>query len=623
MKTEIHNLLIAVGVLIVLNTSFSNLQAQGTAFTYQGRLNSGANPVNGSYDMKFTLYPDPGLPAGGGPPIAGPVIINPVAVSNGLFTVNIDFGPGIFQGQPGWLEFGVRKQGDTSPYQTLSPRQSVTPTPYALYAPSAGVANNVLVTATVQGQSLNIGLGNLVSGSYGSVGGGNNNTASGGLSVVAGGAGNVSSGMFGAVGGGSNNVANGNISAVAGGEGNQAIGDHAFVGGGFRNFAMGPYNTVGGGINNVADPSFSTVSGGSGNSAINFGAVVGGGGTNIASGLDATVAGGSSNLASGNFSSVGGGLINGATNDYATVSGGSYNTASAYGAVGGGFRNVASGNWATVPGGSLNTASGANSLAAGSYANAMHRGSFVWGDSQPYNFSSSGNDQFCIRAQGGVQLDPKTSLFFGFSTRQMLNLYDVAYGIGVQNYTLYQRTAATGGFAWYAGGIHSNAQNDPGSAGTTLMTLDNGGKLTVNCLTLLGGCDVAEPFEMSSAEIPKGAVVVIDKANPGQLKRSLEPYDTRVAGVVSGANGINPGLQLKQLGALESGINVALSGRVYVQADASYGAIEPGDLLTTSSTPGHAMRVSDHTRAQGAILGKAMTGLKEGQGMVLVLVSLQ
>ena len=70
-------------------------------------------------------------------------------------------------------------------------------------------------------------------------------------------------------------------------------------------------------------------------------------------------------------------------------------------------------------------------------------------------------------------------------------------------------------------------------------------------------------------------------------------------------------------------VPVALTGRVYAWADASYAAIEPGDLLTTSDTPGHAMRVSDYTRAQGAIIGKAMSKLSEGKGLVLVLVTLQ
>ena len=93
--------------------------------------------------------------------------------------------------------------------------------------------------------------------------------------------------------------------------------------------------------------------------------------------------------------------------------------------------------------------------------------------------------------------------------------------------------------------------------------------------------------------------------------------------MISGANGINPGIALHQEGALEGGQNVALTGRVYVLADATQGAIEPGDLLTTSSTPGHAMKVTDHARAQGAVLGKAMTNLAEGKGVVLVLVTLQ
>jgi hypothetical protein len=149
------------------------------------------------------------------------------------------------------------------------------------------------------------------------------------------------------------------------------------------------------------------------------------------------------------------------------------------------------------------------------------------------------------------------------------------------------------------------------------------GTTRTSVLTITGGSDIAEPFKMSSDEIPKGSVVVIDEQNPGQLKMSNRPYDTRVAGVVSGANGIQPGISLHQEGTIEGGENVALSGRVYVQADATFGAIKPGDLLTTSATPGHAMKVADHARAQGAILGKAMSGLKEGKGMVLVLVTLQ
>jgi hypothetical protein len=149
------------------------------------------------------------------------------------------------------------------------------------------------------------------------------------------------------------------------------------------------------------------------------------------------------------------------------------------------------------------------------------------------------------------------------------------------------------------------------------------GTVSVPVLSITGGSDLAEPFPISTpdTEVAQGAVVVIDDANPGHLKLSDQPYDAHVAGVISGANGIHPGIQMQQQGLLEGGRNVALTGRVYVQADASNGPIEPGDLLTTSSTPGRAMKVTDHVHAQGAILGKAMTSLKDGQGMVLVLVN--
>ena len=88
--------------------------------------------------------------------------------------------------------------------------------------------------------------------------------------------------------------------------------------------------------------------------------------------------------------------------------------------------------------------------------------------------------------------------------------------------------------------------------------------------------------------------------------------------------GVKPGMLMSQHGTAADGeVPVALTGRVYCWVDALYGAIEPGDLLTTSDTPGHAMRVDDSDRSHGTILGKAMTGLTEGRGLVLVLVALQ
>jgi hypothetical protein len=151
------------------------------------------------------------------------------------------------------------------------------------------------------------------------------------------------------------------------------------------------------------------------------------------------------------------------------------------------------------------------------------------------------------------------------------------------------------------------------------------GKTTTQVLEITGGADLAEPFEIAGAEtIQPGMVVAIDPERPGQLRMADKAYDRTVAGIISGANGIKPGLTMRQEGTVaDGGHPVALTGRIYCWADAAYGPIEPGDLLTTSDTLGHAMKVTDHLKAQGAIIGKAMAKLDQGKGLVLVLVTLQ
>jgi hypothetical protein len=105
---------------------------------------------------------------------------------------------------------------------------------------------------------------------------------------------------------------------------------------------------------------------------------------------------------------------------------------------------------------------------------------------------------------------------------------------------------------------------------------------------------------------------------------SARAYDRAVAGVISGAGGVKPGMLMGQRQTKADGrYPVALTGRVYCLADAGPGAIAPGDLITTSDLPGHGMKATDPARTPGAIIGKAMTGLASGRGLVLVLVSLQ
>ena len=160
----------------------------------------------------------------------------------------------------------------------------------------------------------------------------------------------------------------------------------------------------------------------------------------------------------------------------------------------------------------------------------------------------------------------------------------------------------------------------------TTQTLVASGRTKAASLEITGGSDLAELFEQSdlNSNIKPGTLVAIALDKPGQIKISSQAYDQTVIGVVSGSNGINPGLILRDSGTIADGkLSVALVGRVYCMADTSNGAIIPGDLLTTSSIPGHAMKVTDYNRAKGSIIGKAMTGLKNGEGTILVLISLQ
>jgi hypothetical protein len=188
--------------------------------------------------------------------------------------------------------------------------------------------------------------------------------------------------------------------------------------------------------------------------------------------------------------------------------------------------------------------------------------------------------------------------------------------LGGPYYALYARAGY--GFAGYFSGqvyirgkttIRGNLHIKDSSTGATVIELG-------------AGLDYAEGFDVSeSTTIDAGSVLIIDSENPGKLSLSTKPYDSKVAGIVAGAKGIGSGVRL---GTGEFDHDVALAGRVYCNVDTTQAGVEPGDLLTTSATPGYAMKSTDYARAQGAILGKAMESLEKGQkGQILVLVTLQ
>jgi hypothetical protein len=140
--------------LIVLINGVRPADAQGTAFTYQGRLNDGANPAVGIYDLRFTIYDS----LSGGLLVAGPLTNSSTAISNGMFTVALDFGSAPFNGALRWMEIGVRTNGGGA-FVALTPRQQLTPTPYAIYAAGASATG---LSGTVPSSSLGGTYGNAV-----------------------------------------------------------------------------------------------------------------------------------------------------------------------------------------------------------------------------------------------------------------------------------------------------------------------------------------------------------------------------------------------------------------------------------------------------------------------------
>lgn len=361
--------------------------AQGAAFTYQGWLTENGTAGHGRYDFRFALFDA----ASGGNRIGSLVVQSPVSLSNGLFTVALDFGSLAFNGSERWLEIGVRPYGSTGFYNLLTPRQPVLATPYAMHAASAaGLAGNPTVTGTVTfsptsgppflvGSSARVAslnadlLDGLDSSAFAPVGHshgalywsltGNSGTTAGAnylgtaddeplelkvyrrralrLEPTGSNAVNVIGGWIG------NEVASGVVGATVGGGG---AGDYA--GQAFTNRVTVDFGAIGGGRGNslgmgAAD---SIIGGGLGNS-IQWGryAVIGGGYSNSVRGnfpaTCATIGGGQWNRIAGYIppcSTIGGGLSNSTLGAYATVAGGQQNSIGDEGndsTIGGGRNN--------------------------------------------------------------------------------------------------------------------------------------------------------------------------------------------------------------------------------------------------------------------------------------------
>ncbi len=131
-----HQLLSSIFLLsMILLIDAATALAQGTSFTYQGRLTQSGNPADGLYDMQFKLFDTAAVGTG---IQQGPTVTNAsVQVTNGVFSVELDFSAGVFDGSARFLEIGVRPTGSADPHTVLSPRQPLTATPYAILSGTA------------------------------------------------------------------------------------------------------------------------------------------------------------------------------------------------------------------------------------------------------------------------------------------------------------------------------------------------------------------------------------------------------------------------------------------------------------------------------------------------------
>jgi hypothetical protein len=386
-----------LSALLLLTCFCLRASAQGTAFTYQGQLNDGVSPASGIYDLRFAIYDS----LSGGTQQGSLLTNSAVPVSNGLFTVTLDFG-NQFPGAARWLEISVRTNNAVN-FFTLSPRQPLTPAPYAITAGNvvggglaAGIYSNA-VTFNNSGNSFNgtfsgngSGLSNVNAGTLGGLGSSN-------FWTTAGNAGTTGTANF--LGTSDNQALEIRVNGVRALRLEpKASGQPNLIGGSPNNFVApgtlgsvigGGGTTNGGAFTNSISSQFGAIGGGAGNT-IQFAAdysFLGGGRLNTiqTNSTGSTIAGGQSNSIGTNspYSAIGGGVANHIQDvaAHSTIAGGNNNSiqgAQADATIGGGFQNLiqSGSDESTIGGGDFNMIQTNNygSTIAGGYNNVIQTG---------------------------------------------------------------------------------------------------------------------------------------------------------------------------------------------------------------------------------------------------------
>lgn len=562
----------------------------GTVFTYQGQLKESGSPASGLYDIRFQLY----LAASGGLPLATSCADN-VNVDEGLFTASVDFGQQ-YDGNERWVQIEVRP--DAGPcasgtgYTLLTTRQRLSAVPYALKVPG------------IDGHSLNAADGSPLDAVFVDVDG---RTGMGTLTPQA------------------------RLDVIRDWDGQ----DGAIRVGGDRpsvRFQGGPIAGSEAWLMHVGSdgPGALQFLRRSGASWLNRMTILPSGnvgiGTNNPQGVLDLAAGTSSYV---RIDSAFGDLhVNGGTDGIFGV----HNEGAAGGRtefIGQGIPRMAILNTGNVgigtstPGFPLN------------FANSLGDKISLWGQSGNHYGFGIQNGQMQIHTDVSAAF-----ISFGFGqsaafteTARLRNAAGTRFevfaqdGLGITGFQPYMTLVDTNagnarGRIQCAGGDVFIYTESGVATGVAPLRIRNSDGATIVKVLEITGADLAEKFP-SSEKLEPGMVTAIDAANAGKLCLARGEYNRCVAGVVSGANDFAVGAVLGNLPGSEDAPPIALSGRVYVWCDASSGPIQPGDLLTTSGTPGHAMKAVDRDRSHGAVIGKAMGSLESGRGMVLVLVNLQ